>query len=70
MTPGMLLQVPPPLPSAVSLDHRFNGFLHVRETMSEKDVKATCAFMRRCLAVDPSERGTTAELLGDEWFAE
>ncbi|RDX47267.1 kinase-like protein [Lentinus brumalis] len=46
----------------------FGNFLHIRENMSDADVKATCAFMRRCLAIVPAERATAAELLDDEWF--
>ena len=65
---GVLLRVPPPLPAAGSLESWFGGFLQIRETMSEADVKATCAFMRRCLTIDPSARATAAQLLQDEWL--
>ncbi|KAI0739028.1 kinase-like domain-containing protein [Daedaleopsis nitida] len=65
---GTLLDVPPPLPGGGPLESWFGGFLHIRETLSEDDVKATCAFLRRCLAIDPSARASAAELLSGKWF--
>ncbi|RPD56041.1 kinase-like protein [Lentinus tigrinus ALCF2SS1-6] len=66
---GMPLRVPEPLGTG-PLESWFGNFLHVRENLSDEDVRATCAFMRRCLAIDPAERATAAELLQDGWFEE
>ncbi|KAI0720711.1 kinase-like domain-containing protein [Cerioporus squamosus] len=66
---GTLLRVPDPLGTG-PLESWFRNFAHVREKMSDADVKTTCAFMRRCLAIDPAQRATAAELLEDRWFGD
>ena len=50
------------------LEKRLRSFAHVAEHLSEDDVRATCAFVSRCVEMDPAKRATAAELLEDEWF--
>ena len=66
-TAGTPTRVPEPLGTG-PLESWFWNFLHVRERMSDADVRATCAFMRRCLAIDPADRASAGELLQDGWL--
>ncbi|KAM5530132.1 hypothetical protein V8D89_016210 [Ganoderma adspersum] len=50
------------------LEQRLRSFAHVAADLSEDDVRTTCAFISRCLEMDPARRATAAELLADEWF--
>ena len=55
-------------PRTRMLEYRLRSFAHVAEHMSEDDVRTTCAFISRCIEMDPTKRATAAELLEDEWF--
>ena len=35
-----------------------------------KDLAPAAAFIRKCLAIDPSSRPSASELLQDEWFSD
>jgi serine/threonine-protein kinase SRPK3 len=37
-------------------------------TVQPDDVPGVAAFMRRCLALDPTLRSSALELLNDEWL--
>ena len=37
-------------------------------SLSKEDLTCTIEFLRRCFAIDPSQRATAAELLKDSWL--
>ncbi|KAI1782549.1 kinase-like protein [Ganoderma leucocontextum] len=55
-------------PRTRMLEERLRSFAHATAGMSANDVRATCAFIGRCLEMDPAKRATAAEPLQDAWF--